>query len=531
MPAGYISLILHAHLPYVRHPEHEDFLEERWFFEAMTETYLPLLRTFERLEDDGVDYHLLISMSPTLLTMMEDPLLQERYLRHLRNVLELTNREVKRTRHDSHMHALAQWYQNLLRDTIYWFDHHYRRQVAKAYARLASLGHLEIITCAATHGFLPLLQEDPGAIKAQIFTACDYHRFIFGVPPAGIWLPECAYYPGLDKTLREAGIRFFILDTHGLTHAIPPARNGVYAPVYTPEGVAAFARDPESSRQVWSAEEGYPGHPLYREFYRDIGFELDEAYLGDVLVDGTLRCDTGIKYYRVTGAEEKQLYDPHAAREQAARHAGEFLRQRQQQVQNLARGMGQPPLVVSPYDTELFGHWWFEGPIFIDILLRKMHYDQEIVKTITPAQYLQQFPTNQVVNPIASSWGADGHYDFWITNDNRWVYPLLHKAAHRLAKLLQETGETAADSLAGRVLRQAARELLIAQGSDWTFIIRTQTSPEYASNRVRDHLARFDCLVEMLETGKITELTLSAIETIDKIFPEINLDYFAYPAT
>jgi 1,4-alpha-glucan branching enzyme len=531
-PAGYLCPILHAHLPYVRHPEHEDFLEERWFFEALTECYIPLLRVLEGLEDDGADYHLSLSLSPTLVSMLEDPYLQERYAAHLWKLVDLAEREIHRTRNDARLNFLAQHYHELFRNTIRWFDGICKRRVAQAFARIASAGRLELMTCAATHGFLPLLKVNPAMVRAQVFVARDYHEQVFGAPPAGMWLPECAYYPGLDEVLREAEIRFFIVDSHALLNASAAPRWGVHAPLYCPSGVAAFARDPESGKQVWSAEEGYPGHPDYREFYRDIGFDLDEEYLASVLVDGNIRGDTGIKYYRVTGREEKELYDPQSARERAALHAGDFLEKRQAQARARAGSMDRPPVIVSPYDAELFGHWWYEGPAWLDILLRKIHYDQDVVKTVTPAMFLAEFPTNQTSTPSASSWGEGGHYDFWLGEGTEWVYPLLHRAAERLQARLAESGQPSGDrGMRRRILQQAARELLLAQGSDWPFIMRAGTSPEYAARRIREHLARFSALCEMLERDQVDERALAAFEQIDPLFENLNLDHFAPAGT
>ena len=326
MPKGYLALVLHAHLPYVRHPEHEHFLEERWLFEAMTECYIPLLRMIEGLEDDGVDYGLLISLSPTLVTMFEDNLLQERYNRHLNNLIALADREVKRTAGDTVFGPLARFYADFFRDIRYWYEDRYERKLAAAFRRLAALGHIELMTCAATHGFLPLLKINAQAVRAQVATAVDYHCAVFGVAPEGMWLPECAWYPGLDEILADCGIKYFFVDAHAFEHADVRPKFNVYAPAYTPAGVAVFGRDKETSYQVWSAECGYPGHGDYREFYRDIGYDLPEEDVRDFLVEGRIRSNTGIKYYRITrrGSDRKEPYDPRRARERAAEHAGNF---------------------------------------------------------------------------------------------------------------------------------------------------------------------------------------------------------------
>jgi 1,4-alpha-glucan branching enzyme len=306
MAPGYLALVLHAHLPFVRHPEHESFLEESWLFEAITETYIPLIGVFEGLVRDGVPFRLTVSLSPTLVTMLRDQFLQRRYLAHLDKLCQLAESEVQRTRGDSRLGPMARFYRAFFGRTRGLFDHHYQRDLVAAFARLGRAGVLDLITTGATHGYLPLLRIEPSAVRAQLRVAADAHRRAFGTAAGGAWLPECGYYPGLEALVKEAGFRYFVVDTHGLLNASPRPRRGVSAPVACPNGVAAFGRDADSSQQVWSHEQGYPGDPLYREFYRDIGFDLDFDYVRPYILDGHTRIQTGIKYYRITGAGASQ---------------------------------------------------------------------------------------------------------------------------------------------------------------------------------------------------------------------------------
>ena len=275
---GYLSLILHAHLPFVRHPEHEKFLEENWLFEAITEKYLPLINVFDGWLRDGVDTRLTICLSPTVCAMLLDPLLQDRYTQHLNGLIALADKEFHRTLWDAPAHELATFYRDRfeqLRNTYFG----YGRNIVGAFRKFQEAGKLEIITTAATHAVLPLLSNHPPSIRAQILTARDFHRECFGRDPRGLWLPECAYVDGVEHVLQEANIRWFITDTHGVLHAQPRPRYGVFAPIYTRNGIAAFGRDLDSAKQVWSKHEGYPGDPRYRDFYRDIGFDLDFDYV------------------------------------------------------------------------------------------------------------------------------------------------------------------------------------------------------------------------------------------------------------
>jgi 1,4-alpha-glucan branching enzyme len=524
---GYLALVLHAHLPYVRHPEHEDFLEEDWFFEAIIETYIPLIEVFESLVADGVDFRITMSLTPTLLSMFTDPLLQYRFLRHLDKLIELANREVTRTQWQPEFNQLALMYYHRLNRTKYLFADKYQQNLVTAFKNLQDLGKLEIITCAATHGFLPLMDINLQAVRAQIHTAVEHYESHLGRRPAGIWLPECGFSPGLDKILAEANLKYFFTDAHGILHASPRPKYGVFAPIYCQTGVAAFGRDLESSKQVWSAVEGYPGDYFYREFYRDIGFDLDYEYIRPYLHSDGIRVNTGIKYYRITGpTEDKQVYNPQIALDKAAAHAGNFMFNREKQIEYLHDFvMDRKPIVVSPYDAELFGHWWFEGPNWLNFLMRKIAYDQNIIKLITPSEYLNMYPVNQVTTPSMSSWGYKGYHEVWLEGSNDWIYRYLHKAAERMSELARQYPHT--NGLLQRALKQAARELVLAQSSDWAFIMKTGTMVSYAIKRTKDHLLRFDKLYHSIKTNNIDEGWLMDIEHKDNIFPDINYRLYA----
>jgi 1,4-alpha-glucan branching enzyme len=275
------------------------------------------------------------------------------------------------------------------------------------------------------------------SVRAQVKVAVSHYEGVFGRKPRGIWLPECGYHPGHDEILKEAGIKFFIADSHGVLHGTPRPKYGVFAPVYCKgSGVACFARDLESSKQVWSSVEGYPGDYNYREFYRDIGFDLEYDYIRPYIHPDGIRINTGIKYYRITGTSNyKEPYNPYWAREKAAEHAGNFMFNRQKQVEYLYDFMQKKPIILSPYDAELFGHWWFEGPQWLGFLIRKIVFDQGDIKLITPSEYLEENPRNQVITPSLSSWGWKGYSEMWLQGSNDWIYRHLHKASLRMTEL------------------------------------------------------------------------------------------------
>jgi 1,4-alpha-glucan branching enzyme len=520
-PKGYWCLQLHAHLPYVRHPEYPDFLEEDWLYEAISETYLPLLSVFENFVQDGVDFRVTMTITPSLCNMLADTLLQSRYYQKLNKSIEFAEKELWRTKNIPEFAPAAQMYDAHFKECKRLWEK-YNGNILTGFKNLQDLGKLEIITCCATHGFLPLMNNEK-AQRAQIRIACDDYERHFGKRPVGIWLAECAYYPGIDKILKEEGIRFFFLEAHGILYGTPRPKYGVFAPVYCPSGVAAFSRDMETAHQVWSAESGYPGDPDYREFYRDLGYDLEYEYVKPYLHSDGVRRNTGVKYHRITGKvplSEKKPYMPLWAKNKADEHAGNFLFNRTKQIEYLSEILNKPPLVISMYDAELFGHWWFEGPQFINYLFRKIHYDQDAVKPITPVEYLNKFPVNQIITPSASSWGDKGYYEVWLNASNDYVYRHLHKAAERMIELAQQFPE--AKNILERALNQCARELLLAQSSDWAFIMTTGTMVEYAEKRTKEHLVNFMNLHGQIISNSINENYLKDLESKNNIFPSIN---------
>ncbi len=526
MEQGLLAIVLHAHLPFVRHPEYPEFLEEEWLFEAISETYLPLLNVLEGCLLDGVRARMTLGLTPPLCEMLADPLLQERYLRHVSRLIDLCEKEVERTRNSGAMNETAKMYLKHFSASRDLFENRYRRNLINGFRALQEAGAIEIITCGATHGFLPLMTRTE-ARRAQIEVGRRNYIKHFGREPRGIWLPECAYDAGIDSLLKDAGIKFFITDAHAIMFGNPQPRRGIYAPVITPAGAAAFARDVETSEQVWSAEIGYPGDPDYREFYRDLGFDADYEYIRPYLHGDGVRRNLGIKYYRVTGKVDlglKQPYVPQWAAGKATSHAGHFLMNRQLQVRHLNYALGRKPMIVSPYDAELFGHWWFEGPQFLNHLFRKIHFDQSEIRLATPMDYLEEYPENQHQQISTSSWGAEGYYRVWINGENEWMYMHQHVAEDRMIELAERHPQ--AEGLLRRALNQAARELLLAESSDWAFIITTATSVQYAKKRFRDHIHRFTRLYEMIKRNEIDEQWLGEVESLDTIFQEI--DYTVY---
>ncbi|OQY40055.1 MAG: glycoside hydrolase [Spirochaetaceae bacterium 4572_7] len=517
---GLLSFVLHAHLPFVRHPEYEKFLEEQWLFEAISETYLPLLRTFRNMESKGVDFKLTMSFSSTLTEMLIDTILQDRFLEHLKSMIELAEKEVVRTKSNPAENKVALLYQKLHMDNLYDFKTRYNKNITQGFKYFFNKGNLLLITSAATHAFLPNFSEYPEVVRAQIVTAIDSFRRVFSVRPEGIWLPECGYYPGLESILKESGLKFYISSSHGVMYSETLPEKGVFAPVQCSNGVAVFPRERGSGNDVWSPTNGYPGDIVYREFYRDIGFDLPIDYIRPYIQHDDIRVNTGFKYYAITGSEDKKIYDFKKAEKKISEHVDNFLYHRGQTANKVRKIFSDRPVhFTCPYDAELFGHWWFEGPSFLEQLLTKVASGHDFL-CCTPLEYLAEYPDNQEIKPNYSSWGENGYSQVWLDGSNDWIYRHLFKVVEKMIELTERYPD--ATGLKRRALNQAAREVLLSQASDWPFIMKTGTSVPYATKRVKTHIHNFHKIYDSLCENMVKTEWLTKLEKKDNIFKDIN---------
>jgi 1,4-alpha-glucan branching enzyme len=519
-----VSLVLHAHLPFVRHVEHPRFLEEHWLFEALSDTYLPLLRVFERLEADRVPFRLAMSFSPTLCEMLCDSALRDRYVEYLDRLIELGARETKRTEGDAALNPLARFYYDRAVEDRVLFVERYERDVLKAFDFYHKKGRLELLTTAATHAFLPFLSAYPEAIQAQIEVALAAHRSYFGKNPSGFWLPELGWFPGVDSYLKAYNFAYTLVDTHGLLFADPPPQSGTFSPVLTAEGVAVFGRDLAASREVWDRDSGFPADPSYRDFYRDIGFDLPMDDVSCFLEPGGARSPTGFKYWAVTGkTAEKRPYDPAAAAALVELHAQKFLDSRAAVGEKAGSLMETAPCMVCAFDAELFGHWWFEGPDFIETLFRKAAKRTDL-SFASPQDVLDSGAEFQKSMPQYSSWGANGYAETWLDSSNDWIYRHILRSISRMSELAERFPDDG--GLKERALNQAARELLLSQASDWAFMLKNKTSPEYARSRLEENIKSFSNIYESLGGNYISTEWLTSLEKRHKLFPGINYRVF-----
>ena len=519
---GCWALVLHMHLPFVRHLEHKVALEEMWLFEAITSCYTQLLNTMWSLERDKIDFRLTVSISPPLISMLSDPQLRDRYRVYLKEVMELAEKELNHHRGGTFQATIESILERL----------HNARKVFEAYGGdiltgfrdFQKTGKLEIIAVAGTHPILPFYMHYPEMIRGHIQEACKQYYRVFEQWPRGIWLPENAYCPGLDQYLAEAGIKWTLVNSTGLARGSTRCWYDTARPVITHHGVAVFGIDEETRAQVWSREAGYPGDGRYKEWYRDLGYEAGWDYLSDYWKVANVRRNTGIKYYRITGKEvqDKAPYNPEWARQAVNEQSGQFVFYRGTQAGNLRGQHNIKPCVVSAYDAELFGHWWEEGPLWIEDILRKMAFDQAEVRPVTPAEFLAEQSRHQLLTPGMSTWGKKATFETWLDGrayqPNAWIYRHLFRLTDKLIQLATE--RKADEGITWRAMNQAVRELMLAQSSDWPFLISMDQSVRYSEVRLIKHISRARELLRQVEERNVNDTFLRTLESADTVLWE-----------
>lgn len=527
------SIVLNAHIPWVRHPEVPQCLEEDWLHSTILETHLPLLEMLLRLRNEKVPFHLTLNLSPTLLAMLQDRVLRKRTLSYLDRTLRLCRDEVERAEITG-FGDLARLYEDRLYALRTLFVDEWQGDLIKAYTSLRDSGHLEITASAATHGLLPLLMRVPESVQSQVRAGIRQYVQCFGRMPKGFWLPECAYAPSLAKLLKQEGIDWTIVEEHGLTTSPAPSDEYPFVPGATSDGLFIFGRNQDSCSEVWSADEGFPGDVRYRDFMRDLGLEAPKEYLSEYLGESGQRQLTGIKYYRSEQGENgSEIYDPELASKALEEHSLRFISSRGAQLAALEATGTANPLVVCAFDADLFGHWWYEGTEFLERVFRKTA-ERGDFSFVNPAGYLKENDGREwpEAAPVSSSWGEGGYFEIWTSEENNWVQEEVQKRSEKLAHFVRmfETnrGDLEEDVAKHqqRCIQIMTKELMLSQSSDWSFLMKNEPSREYAETRTREHLANFDQVWELTTQPESDPSVLEEIETRNPVFSDLPWNLF-----
>jgi 1,4-alpha-glucan branching enzyme len=526
MSKGYFGLVLHGHIPWCKKSGTWPAGEE-WLFEAMNETYIPMLNILRELHEENLKTAITINITPTLAEQFGDEYMNQRFIEYMENLISRAKNDIQRFKNQSRKKDIAESHLKNFEHILDTYYHNYYRDILGSFRWLQNEKMIELISCAATHAFLPLMESDSG-IFSQIQLAVDTHKKYFGKPPKGFWLPECAYRPkiytngefreSIDYWLHNSGIEYFFVDSHGILDAeILESNNNIGLNTnigYDLEsGTSVFARNKKASRQVWDAKIGYPGNEFYMEFHKKDG-------------------ESGLNYWRITnkdmGNEAKDLYHPERALEQLKYHVTHYLSLIQEEIKTFYNAYEIQGIIVSPFDFELYGHWWKEGIQWLKLLFQSI-INANDVEMITISEYLSFYKQNfSTIKMKESSWGEGGHFQVWLNPEHGWIWPYINSSIKQFEDVLRNTPNHG--DWEQKVLKQTARELLLMEGSDWPFLLYTKQAKEYANQRFHKHHQFFNKLIwaakNLNDQTRLSVKELENFESMDSCFQDLNLKYF-----
>ena len=519
-----ISLVLEAHLPFIREYKKESDLsqagEEGRFFEYITETLLPLLEVMDRLKNDHVPFQLALAISHVICHMLNDEHLINKYLYYIDKQIEFGTQELERTSGQNDLNKLAQLYYNKLLDRRIAFTERYEKNLLKTLDFYRRRGKVEILASCASHAFLPFIIHNTEAVQAQMEIPASIYRHHFGSSLQGFWLPALGWTPAIEPYLRAYNFSYTIVDTHGLLFGYPSTKKGTFYPIKTPNGTFILGRDYYTVKEI----ESISGDELYRNNDRDVGYELPVKNVSRFLSEEGERHRTGYKYWAQSKNGEK-IYNPDTASDRVKEHARLFLEKTIARLEEASKYMEEAPLCLYAHNADNFGRFWYEGPQFIEALFR-MAAGYRDFRFITPNEYIfkQKISSIQTAAPEFSSCGVNGYAETWLDVSNDWIYRHLARSMERMTELAERFPDDT--GFKERALNQAAREILLAQSSDWPHMLYRQESTEYARSQAENALRNFTTIYEALGSNYISTEWLTTLERRHNIFPNINYRVF-----
>ena len=506
-----------AHRCFIRHLEEEKLPQNELLFSAISNTYLPLLNMFANLEAEGIPFKVNMVVTPTLATMLADPVIQQQYIEWENKLISLGQAELGRYQKDSVQYKLAERYLNNEIKNLKDFQETFNQDILSKISYYADKGCIELMATAATCAFFPHYMDIPEALQAQIETGLQVHKKYFGLAPEGFWIPYMSYAPGIEHLIRPYGFSYSILDTHGILFATPKPEAGIFAPVRCRNSLAFFGRTNEDLNL-------FRGKKIYRNQDRDLGFEAERDYLENALGKTVSRFSTCYRYWSGNTSDDA-WYDIDAAMEQAEADADAFIAEKKEKLCAAEKACGDRTLsMVSCFDINIFGTLWYEGIYFLEKVFRKLAEQDDI--TLSTCSELVDKQTNlQRVAPFPCATNGAGYGEDLIDISNAWMLRYVRKAADRMVDLTSRfTDDT---GLKARTLNLAAKEVLLAMSGDWPRMLHDGEMPDYAEERFKESISAFTTVYDSLGSNSISTEWLTRIEKEHTLFPEMNYHVFS----
>lgn len=506
-----------AHSPYIRHLDGEYVSKNTILFNAVNNTYLPLLNMFSNLEAEGVAFKVNMVLSPLLCSMLADPVIQQQYIEWQEKLIILGEAEVGKYKSGDARKKLAEEYLEQARTNLKDFQETFNQDLLSKFRYYINHGNIEVMATAATNCFLPHYIDMPEAVQAQIETGIQLHKEFFGVVPEGFWMPYMGYTSGLERLIRPYGFNYSIVNTHSLLFAEKQPENGIFSPVRCRNSLVLFGCDSEKNL-------GFMKNPVYRNQEKDIGFEADDEYLEKTLGNLGARVETGFRYTSMS-ADSETWYDREKALAQAKADAEAFIKEKKEKLSKAVELMDDVDAsLVCTFDASYFGGSWYEGVEFLNQVIRGIYDDGDIELSSCSELINQQYQLPRI-EPFAGAYAGTGYGENLLDKSNSWMLRYVRKACERMTDL---SGRFTDDTgLKPRTLNLAAKELLLAMSDDWAQMVHDGNMPEYAEERFRQSIAAFSTVYDSLGSNSISTEWLTRMEKEHPFFGAMNYHVFS----
>ncbi|MDR2601836.1 MAG: DUF1957 domain-containing protein [Spirochaetaceae bacterium] len=520
-----ISVVLNCHLPFIRHADGLFYRDEIPFFQAVSNTYIPFLQMLKSLDAQCTPFRIGCVLSPTLCAMLRDETLISKYLNYTDKQIEFGKSELERTENkcNTALYSLAMHYYNSIVEKRALFVDSYGKDIIGTFDYYRKKGRLEILGTTATYNFLPFYDKHPEIIRAQIENALIEYKRIFNLSPSGFWLPECGYVKNIDKYLQKYNFNYTIIEPHTALLANPPSATGSFLPLRSPRGLTFLVRDYPARKEVEEAERFGAG--FYCDCGEDICYKLDAGAVKTFLDKDGVRCPSGYRYLTYGGGGA--IYNLQAAKKFAEDHGRNFLKKKSEILDKAGSITGKSSLSLCVWDADALGRFWQEGFVFLESFIRSAH-ETHSATFATPSEYLcrQDFVDFQTISPEFSSAGKNGYGESFLNETNDWIYRHIFHATRRMTELAQRFNDDS--GLKARALKQAARETLLFQSSDFVRPAKLSKSEKTLCDmdRIVEHLRNFTTLYESLGGERLSTKLLTFWENNNNIFPDVNYKTF-----
>lgn len=516
-----LVLIIDAHQAFLRNIEKDSNFtaQNNVLFSAITETYIPLLNMFAKLEAENIPFKFGLVLSPALCFILDDAQIQKQYIDYLDNLIALGKSELKRCKGTDCQEQAADCLAKIEK-TKADFTEVYAQNILAAFKKYADKGFLELIPTAATYAYLPHYEDFPEAINAQVETGLYSHREFFGETGEGFWLPYQGWAPSFEWTLRSYGANYTVVDARSFLFSRDCPETGIYAPLRTRTSLVLFGLDPDCPKEL-CGEEGFSENEVYRSQKFDIGFELKQEQMSAFFNKNDARIETGFKYWCNDSDEDEHIpYNKEEASRQTIEDAISFYESKVEKLEAASEYIKDgEPILVCAIPAEDLGQKWHEGIEWLENVIRctasRRGFDFALCRELIKNQF--SLPK---INPYPCSTNGLGYGEDLMDNSNSWMIRYVRKATERMIDLTERF--PAEDSLKERLLNMAAKQVLLAQTGEWPMMLHESLLSDYVSEQFKEEILSFTKVFDALASNTVSTEWLTNCEKKSPLFPWLN---------